>query len=892
MLQKLIFIAYLFICAFGFAQQYPLVYYTPNDGLINSRVRSIRQDSKGRMYFITYGGLSVYDGARFTNYGLQEGLANELVNDVVEVAPDSLLVATNTQKLNTLVHGKIGVYKTADYSSPLINRFLKSSDGNWYVTTDDGLFVLAGNKFARLPFADNKVNNPGLFLDQFIEWKNYFLIIPWKAEQNRSLILYNRFTRQVADVYSGEVIISIVKDSLGNIWVSSSKGIRLIDIEKLQNGKIGFVELPEEYNALKDLKNIFLFFDSRNNLWLYNNNLIENISPQLQFEIISAGRSINAGNLQGMFEDREGIIWIASDGNGVIKIKGTDVQFINELASLPLQASAIQTNGDTTWLFNAIDNSIYRICKNSLQAFPLVAKISPPGNLYISGNKIILSDQKKIIVIQDKNKPASYQHPKTVTGDLQQGVTFGNGIIDKYGSIIQLLNKNDTAFYLAVISNDKMVMLQPIENLVDQFAVDGSGKLWLATRGNHLVVFSIHPDQPSRYLQLLKDYSSGLPFSGPRSMAIDTNNNVWIGTRYEGILKIQFNGLQLYAYTQFTTHDGLTDNFIYTLHIDKKNNLWAGTQTGLDKIFLKNGHSIISNLSRSNNFFQTISRIVTGNDCTAWALTSEGTLFKISPTFEKLPTPPPVLISLSRVNDLPVNSPVYNFSHNENNFLFNVAAPSFTDERSIRYSYMLTGSGNNKWSDPSNDGSLNFINLPPGNYTLHVRADFPNAMYNIQASSFSFLINPPWWQTWRFRISVLFIMAFLITYLVSGYVKRKLERQRLVMEKQQAIEKERTRIATDMHDDLGAGLSRIKFLSETIGIKKQQQQPIEEDIIKITEYSHEMIDKMGEIVWALMKKMIHSMTCFLIPVLMQQSTFRRMALPVKLIYPNSQSLIL
>jgi signal transduction histidine kinase len=75
-----------------------------------------------------------------------------------------------------------------------------------------------------------------------------------------------------------------------------------------------------------------------------------------------------------------------------------------------------------------------------------------------------------------------------------------------------------------------------------------------------------------------------------------------------------------------------------------------------------------------------------------------------------------------------------------------------------------------------------------------------------------------------------------------------------MLEKQQAIEKERTRIATDMHDDLGAGLSRIKFLSETIGIKKQKLEPIEEEISKIREYSHEMIDKMGEIVWALNEK--------------------------------------
>jgi signal transduction histidine kinase len=83
---------------------------------------------------------------------------------------------------------------------------------------------------------------------------------------------------------------------------------------------------------------------------------------------------------------------------------------------------------------------------------------------------------------------------------------------------------------------------------------------------------------------------------------------------------------------------------------------------------------------------------------------------------------------------------------------------------------------------------------------------------------------------------------------------RKLEKQKALLEKQQAVEKERTRIATDMHDDLGAGLSKIKFLSETIGIKKQQQQPIEEDIGKIREYSHDMIDKMGEIVWALNQK--------------------------------------
>src|SRR5215831_17407582 len=89
-------LACLLLCANCLAQQYPFVHYTPRDGLVNSRVRKAYQDSKGRMYFLTYGGLSVYDGVRFTNYTTQNGLASDLVNDILEVGEDSLLVASNS----------------------------------------------------------------------------------------------------------------------------------------------------------------------------------------------------------------------------------------------------------------------------------------------------------------------------------------------------------------------------------------------------------------------------------------------------------------------------------------------------------------------------------------------------------------------------------------------------------------------------------------------------------------------------------------------------------------------------------------------------------------------------------------------------------------------------
>ncbi len=114
---------------------------------------------------------------------------------------------------------------------------------------------------------------------------------------------------------------------------------------------------------------------------------------------------------------------------------------------------------------------------------------------------------------------------------------------------------------------------------------------------------------------------------------------------------------------------------------------------------------------------------------------------------------------------------------------------------------------------------------------------------------------------WTSLIGIAALLCIGLLLVRNSRQKQKLHRQSLQslkaeqeLQRKMELEKERTRIATDMHDDLGAGLSRIKFLSETIGIKQQLQQPIEDDIFKIRDYSHQMIDKMGEIVWALNEK--------------------------------------
>ncbi|MGZ8554710.1 MAG: ATP-binding protein, partial [Chitinophagaceae bacterium] len=196
-------------------------------------------------------------------------------------------------------------------------------------------------------------------------------------------------------------------------------------------------------------------------------------------------------------------------------------------------------------------------------------------------------------------------------------------------------------------------------------------------------------------------------------------------------------------------------------------------------------------------------------------------------------------------------------SHRQNSVAISFAALDFTQPRNNKYRWKLEPV-DRQWTYGPGKHEVNYAGLRPGTYTFKIKAAGADGIWNEKETSFSFIITAPWWQSWWAVALILILGIGILVGILRLYYHRKfkkqLEEQKKSLEKQQAIEKERTRIATDMHDDLGAGLSRIKFLSETIGIKRQQQLPIEDDIDAIRGYSHEMIDKMGEIVWALNQK--------------------------------------
>jgi ligand-binding sensor domain-containing protein len=219
------------------SQQYPFITYTIKDGLISNRVRKMYQDSSGRLFFLTHGGLSIYDGARFTNYSTEDGLRNELINDVMQMDKDSFWIATNAPEINCLVRGKISKIKTADGFCPVVNQLYRNKQGLLFAAADQGLFVFESNRFKHLQFiSDGK--DVGSFLHRIEAINDELMLVEVDAgrlNEHATLFLYNyKLQKIISSARAGD----FGTKSADLYWVMTESGLRLIDVNELN--KISF----------------------------------------------------------------------------------------------------------------------------------------------------------------------------------------------------------------------------------------------------------------------------------------------------------------------------------------------------------------------------------------------------------------------------------------------------------------------------------------------------------------------------------------------------------------------------------------------------------------------------------------------------------------------------
>ena len=260
----------------------------------------------------------------------------------------------------------------------------------------------------------------------------------------------------------------------------------------------------------------------------------------------------------------------------------------------------------------------------------------------------------------------------------------------------------------------------------------------------------------------------------------------------------------------------------------------------------------------SNEFNESAIHYSASGECIAG--TTNGLVSFFPSTLQDTLYPPLAQLTNIFVNDAPTGfvpnpqeTKKINLSHQQNTFSFEFSPIAFHHAAECTFEYKLVGYDKD-WIKSGATQYTRYSKIPPGTYSFLLHVSDANGKISPYDKTLEIEIGKAFWQTNLFRIAISALILLLAWFAVKLWLHRKIRMQRQEFEKQQAIEKERTRIATDMHDDLGAGLSRIKYLSESIQSKKGNNESITSEVVKIASYSDEMVEKMGEIVWALNEK--------------------------------------
>ena len=371
------------------------------------------------------------------------------------------------------------------------------------------------------------------------------------------------------------------------------------------------------------------------------------------------------------------------------------------------------------------------------------------------------------------------------------------------------------------------------------FREDRIGNLWV---GFYTGGLARYRDGGFRILSA-KD---GLPEGMIRDLHIDQSGQLWIATNRGGVARLDDPAAEHPRFLTYTTAQGLASNQATCITEDEQGRIYIGTPQGVDRLDPAHGHikhyTVADGLA--NNFVNVAYRDRAG---ALWFGTLQG-LSRLVPEPDFISRAPAILISALRIagEDYAV-SPLGQaeiigpqLSANQNQLQIDFSSISVGAAASLRYQYKLEGADRD-WSPPTSQRSITYARLSSGTYRFLVRAVTANGTSSLQPAFVSFTILRPIWQRWWF-LSLSGLLVVGVAYAVHRFrVNRLLE-----------LERVRTRIATDLHDDIGSSLSQIAILSEVVRQNVvQDAAAVNEPLSQITTSSSELMSTMSDIVWAI-----------------------------------------
>jgi signal transduction histidine kinase/ligand-binding sensor domain-containing protein len=814
---------------------------TIDDGLSQSTVVAICQDSLGFLWFGTKNGLNLYDGYNFKVFHHDREDTNSIGgNNILSLVVDgigNIWAGAGNGTLSRYCHTS---QKFRHYSFvPIKGQHTQLSaiqelaiDGEGYVwvgTREDGLYKLDPNtgSYKHYYHKQGETNGPT---------SNTIYSLCYTPERELWIGTYSTgLSRYFIDRDSFEHfnfeqnnftdfhIYTIFRDSNARIWVGSENNGWLYDKETNRFN-------PFSINPLNfPTASVTAFAQTdTNNIWLavYPQGIMKlNIETRkwqhYQHDAYS-GTSLNYNDVRRFFVDRTQNLWIGTNGGGVNMLAPN--QNFKLYRHIPSNSASLPHNSVRAILEDSKHNlyvglygglMVYNQTEGTYQLYE--SNLNTEYNLSSSAVYCLMEEKDGKIWLGLEGGGLQLFNPETGTfkvfqTDERDSSSLSNGhvlslLLDSEQRLwvgthrgLDLFNRETQTFIHFPSVNET----NPVP-FVRSILEDKPGYLWLGTDMG-IMYFEIETGKTIKFPDLQYPASNAAVPVGIYYIYKDAPNNIWIGTQGNGLYQLNYkcHGLE-FDFVEFTCTDSegsYSKLTVYGILEDKDRNLWLSSDNGLYSYSKRNGtwHSFNKTDGLQSNEFNA-GAFYKANNGKMYFGGINGLNSFFPEQLKYNTTPPPVVLTDFKVfnKSYPLKSAIATtkkilLNYNENHITFEFAALDFTAPENNEYAYKLVGFDAD-WIYPGAMRQANYSNLPPGSYTFKVKASNEDGYWNEDGISVDIRIVPALWSTVWFK-AILVVIGIIVLYFffrlqLAGYKERqklleeqlKTQSQKLQLEK-------------------------------------------------------------------------------------------------------------
>ena len=835
-------------CA-AWAQQLPTIVFSAREGLATT-VPRIVVDSKGFVWFPGSEGLARFDGNGFRIFTPADGLPAGAPSDILERRDGTYWVAVQE---HLCLFDPRPDRKRFQCESPKLGpltALLEDEQGLW-CGTENGLWrrPTKGTRpweFVRgiEPSAPKRSIAVGRLLKDTRGdvWAAAYSGL-YRFRSNGRI---DRWTRAQGLVYDSITAIAETPDA---IWAGSQTELLRLRIDL----RTGEARIVDRYNRSHGLPSGYAtevrFW--RGEVWAATFQGLARQLPSGRWQAVRLDPSVSGLSLESLATDALGNLWVGTNGGGAARIPGSGFSSFSEQEGLGVRKAwaVFEDRGDLMVVTK--DEERYFLNRFDGYRFHPIRPNAPRGIAFgWSWSQIAVHSRSGDWWLATGEGLLHYPNRLEAAGRLlgpEAGLPRGNifRLFEDSRGVIWATRRavsNNSFFrrepgavrFESLDESHGLPSLQQDGNCPATFAEDRSGQIWIGMLEGSLVRF-----RDGRFQQF--PLSSGAPQRGVRALLVDRQGRLWIGSRWRGLFRVDDPTAENPVFSAYTKASGLSSNTIHALAEDLAGRIYAAGGRGIDRLDPSTGR--VRRFTTDDGLPPGDLRVAFRDRRGALWFGGDQGLVRVEPQ-EDRSEPPAVLVYSIRVNGRtrPVSDvgdadpPPLSLSPSERQV--QVDFGGFRHD--LLYQTLLSGVDQD-WTPPSTSRSVHYLSLAPGGYQLSVRAVVPEGGVSARPARVRFQIAAPVWQRWWFLL--------LSAAAVAGMVYAA---HRYRVAQAVALERVRTRIAADLHDDIGSSLSHIAILSEIAGQRVEpRQEMVRQPLTEIERVSRDLVDSMSDIVWAI-----------------------------------------